>query len=99
MTRDPRAWTIFHGYGDASILGTPWGRQLAVGSSRPRAPLARDSNRVLAHGWYGTSSGLRSAAMSLAYLPPYRGSQMPDKSGRPSCDRGAGAARFGLPSE
>ena len=35
--------------------------------------------------------------MSTAYLFPL-GSQIPDKSGCPSGNRGAGAERFGLPS-
>src|ERR1700730_2787838 len=97
MTRDPGAWTIFHGAGAALILGTPWGRQFASGSSREWAPSMRESNSALAHGWNGTSSGLRSAAMFLTYLAP-SGSQIPDRSGLPSADRGRGAERFAVPS-
>src|SRR3989442_1701198 len=98
ITRNPGAWTIFHGTGAASILGTPWGRQFAAGSSRECDPSTRESNSALAHGWNGTSSGLRSAAMFPTYLL-LLGSQMPDRSGLPSGNRGAGPKRFGFPSD
>src|ERR1700722_8496324 len=93
---DPGTWTTFHGAGAASILGTPWGRQFASGSSRECAPSTRESNSVLAHGWNGTSSGLRSAARFRTYFAP-SGSQMPDRSGLPSVDLGAAAERSGWP--
>src|SRR5262245_15398548 len=50
---------------------------------------------ALAAGLNGTGS-FRSLARSLKY--PVGGFQTPDKSGFPSGKRGAGAARFGLPS-
>src|ERR1051326_5116226 len=96
MTISPGVWIIFHGGGDPLILGTPCGRQFAVGSSFSWDPSTRWSARVLAHGWYGISPGLRSAPRFWVYLPPL-GSQMPERSGCPSGKRGAGAERFGLP--
>src|SRR5205809_3488515 len=97
MTMNPGVWMSFHGGGAALILGTPAGRHCAVGSSFECEPLLRSSNSALAQAWNGTSSGFRSAARFCTYLP--LGSQIPDRSGRPSASRGAGAARFGLPSD
>src|SRR5579859_7370957 len=50
-----------------------------------------------AHGCMGTSSGLRSAAIFCKYFTPGL-CHTPERSGLPSALRGAGAARFGLPS-
>src|SRR5262245_27592842 len=97
MTMYPAVCTILHGGGDAPIRGTPCGRQFADGSSFECDSSSRSAARALAHGWNGTSSGLRSAAIFWLYLLPL-GSQIPDKSGCPSAKRGAGAERFGLPS-
>src|SRR6266516_3351749 len=97
MTMNPGVWMSCHGGGAALILGTPAGRHCAVGSSFECEPLLRSSNSALAQAWNGTSSGFRSAARFCTYLP--LGSQIPDRSGRPSASRGAGAARFGLPSD
>src|SRR2546425_3980156 len=94
---NPGVCTSFHGGGDALILGTPWGKQLAGGSSFERHPEARSAASALAQGWYGISTPFRSAAIFCAYLLPL-GSQMPDKSGWPSSNRGASAERSGLPS-
>src|SRR5438093_153328 len=97
MTMNPGVWMSFHGGGAALILGTPAGRHCAVGSSFECEPLLRSSNSALAQAWNGTSSGFRSAARFWTYLP--LGSQIPDRAGRPSASRGAGVARFGLPSD
>src|ERR1700685_2902156 len=93
---NPGVWTIFHGAGAASILGTPCGRQFASGSSLECEPSARWSNSALAHGWKGTSPGFRSTAMSRRKWLAL-GSQIPERSGWPSAARGAGAERLGLP--
>src|SRR2546422_3429804 len=91
----PGALMILKGYGTRSARGTPPGMQLAVGSS-----LLSVARRCLynasAHGWKGTSPGLRSFAM----LPTYTDAlcQRPERSGFPSAVLGAGAERFGLPS-
>src|SRR5690242_9200378 len=97
MTREPGICTIFQGAGAPSIFGTPCGRQLASGSSFECEPSVRWSYSALAHGWNGTCSGFRSAAMLRTYLFSF-GSQMPDRSGLPSRVRGAGAERFTFPS-
>src|SRR5689334_9594590 len=57
----------------------------------------RCSKSALAHGWYGTGSGLISAAISRTNLLAL-GDHTPDRSGLPPAKRGAGAERFGLPS-
>src|SRR6516162_1049174 len=90
-------WTIFHGAGAASILGTPWGRQLASGSSLEWEPSMRCSKSALAHVWNGTWPGWRSAARLRRYLLAL-GSQTPERSGLPPANRGAGAERLGRPS-
>src|SRR5579863_4929890 len=50
-----------------------------------------------AQGCIGSSPGLKSAAMLTRYFA-LAVPQMPERSGLPSALRGAGAARFGLPS-
>src|ERR1700689_961206 len=92
---NPDVWTIFHGAGAASILGTPCGRQFASGSSFERDPVSRSANIALAQGWKGTSPGFKSAARSRTYLLAL-GSQIPERSGCPSAVFGAGAERFSL---
>src|SRR5438128_10678095 len=52
---------------------------------------------ALAQGWNGMSSGFRSAARFRIHLLA-AGSQIPDRSGLPSGNRGAAAERFGFPS-
>src|ERR1700688_3168823 len=96
MNTVPGVWMILNGGGAPLTLGTPGGRQFAVDSSPECDPSARSSASALAQGWNGTSPGLRSTARLTTYLLPL-GSQIPDRSGCPSGDRGAGAERFGLP--
>src|SRR5207249_1887107 len=50
---------------------------------------------VFAQAWNGTGS-FKSLARSLRY--PFGGFQTPERSGFPSANRGAGAARLGFPS-
>src|SRR5580765_8333648 len=91
----PSVCTMRHGAGAHMIFGTPWGRQLASGSSRHFAPDARTSYSAFAHGWKGTGS-FRSLARSRMY--PSVGFHTPERSGLPSGSRGAGAAMLTLPS-
>src|SRR5215831_20886576 len=87
--------TMRHGAGAHRIFGTPWGRQLASGSSRHFAPDARTSYSAFAHAWNGTGS-FTSFAKSRMY--PSGGFHTPDRSGLPSGSRGVGAVMFTLPS-
>src|SRR5213593_2827932 len=86
---------IFHCPGAALTRGRPCGRQSADESSLSCTPVWRSSSSALAQGWYGMSSTFRLAAM-FAGWPPYvfSGLQIPDRSGLPSGNRGAGADRF-----
>src|SRR5580658_9292105 len=87
---------ILNGDVTASFSGVPEGRHRLLGSSRPRFS-RRSLYSAAAHGWKGTSSGLRSAAMLMRYFKPFA-SQMPVMSGLPSLVRGVGADMSGLPS-
>src|SRR5260370_40516915 len=104
MATKPGVWITFHGAGNEVIIG-PLGRQRVYGKSLEKSA-PRCLNSVAAQGCMGTSSGLRSAAISFRYFggtpvlagPRFGIHHIPDRSGLPSGVRGTAAARSGLPS-
>src|ERR1700733_8652936 len=96
ITVSPGNCMILNGDVTASFSGTPEGRHVLLGSSRPRFA-RRSLYRAAAQGWKGTSSGFRSAAMLIRYFKPL-GIQIPVMSGLPSLVRGKGADMSGFAS-
>src|SRR5262245_47137729 len=102
------SWTTSRGCGSRWYSSGPCGRHSASGLSYP---FARFLSRSGTHDWNGRPSlnpaptlpnvargGFPDGAVPVASVRLVR-IQIPEKSGLPSAVRGAGALRFGLPSD